>query len=243
MNKEIILCEFYGGLGDNLQFSTLPEEYTKRGYDVYIHPRSVCSNKEIYDLVWGMNPYVKGIKDGNINAGTRTWWPSNVPQLEENSFIETMELRHGLEKTNKYPKIYYEPKIRDELKNTIIIDLNSKNEANNILQNIGKYKEEIAKIVNNESKIAVLNYTKIGFNNATFFDEYDVINIDNIYELCDVIASCSKYVCGFSGTACLASAIKKDNIEPNIHCLCYNRVQEHWCIFGFPNIDYINVKP
>ena len=70
-----------------------------------------------------------------------------------------------------------------------------------------------------------------------------LVNIDNIYELCDVIASCRKYICGFSGTACLASAIKKDDIAPKIHCLCYNRVQEHWCIFGFPNIDYINVKP
>ena len=163
MSKEIIIYEHYGGLGDNLQFSTLPEEFSKKGYDVYIHPNSKYYNDEIYDLVWGMNPYIKGKKNGNINAGTSRWWPSDIPQKEENSFIETMELRHGLEKNNKYPKIYYTPKIRDELNDTIIIDLNSKNESSNIKQNIDKYKTIIKKIINDKSncKIAILNYTAI----------------------------------------------------------------------------------
>lgn len=35
MNKKIIIEQPWGGLGDNLQFSTLPEFGKKLGYDVY----------------------------------------------------------------------------------------------------------------------------------------------------------------------------------------------------------------
>jgi hypothetical protein len=36
MENEIIMHQPWGGLGDNLAFSTLPELYHSRGYKVYI---------------------------------------------------------------------------------------------------------------------------------------------------------------------------------------------------------------
>ena len=69
MSKDIIIYEQYGGLGDNLQFSTLPELYSNNGFDVYIHTESKVRNSEIYDLVWGINPYIKGKKNGDSKAG------------------------------------------------------------------------------------------------------------------------------------------------------------------------------
>ena len=41
LNKTIVIYQQYGGLGDNLQYSTLPELYSKQGYDVYIHTNNV----------------------------------------------------------------------------------------------------------------------------------------------------------------------------------------------------------
>lgn len=68
--NNVILSAYHGGLGDNLQFSTLPEEFFKQqGRETYIWSRSKFRNPEIYDLVWGNNPYIKGIKDGEWNAG------------------------------------------------------------------------------------------------------------------------------------------------------------------------------
>ena len=68
--SDVLLGSYFGGLGDNLQFSTLPEEFSKQqGRDTYIVSETTFRNKEIYDLVWGCNPYVKGVKDGRRTAG------------------------------------------------------------------------------------------------------------------------------------------------------------------------------
>jgi hypothetical protein len=243
MNKDIIIYEQYGGLGDNLQFSTLPEEFSKLGYNVYIHTSSKFKNKEIFDLIWGKNPYIKGFMNKTPNAGTNKWWPSNIPQHENNSFIETVELRHGLNKNNKYPKLYYTPNLIEELKDTIIIDLNADAQKSNIINNINKFHIEINKQTNDNDKIKVINYINLNFNNKTLLNNYDSYECDNIYKLCDIIFSCKTFICTYSGTSVLASAIKHNNTYPNIKCLSFDRNVEPWHIFGFPNIEYINILP
>ena len=63
--SDVFLKAFHGGLGDSLQFSTLPEEFAKqKGRKTYIVPDAPFRNQEIYDLVWGKNPYVLGKKEG-----------------------------------------------------------------------------------------------------------------------------------------------------------------------------------
>ena len=46
-----ILYQPWGGLGDNLQFSTLPEMFSKLGYEVYISDKNAYRSVEIFDLV------------------------------------------------------------------------------------------------------------------------------------------------------------------------------------------------
>jgi len=58
MSKKIIISQPWGGLGDNLQYSTLPELFSKKGYDVYISNNNKVRNNEIFDLIWKMNPYI-----------------------------------------------------------------------------------------------------------------------------------------------------------------------------------------
>ena len=68
--SDVLIKAYHGGLGDCLQFSTLPEQFSKQqGRDTYVLDESHFRNKEIYDLVWGCNPYIKGVKSGHWNAG------------------------------------------------------------------------------------------------------------------------------------------------------------------------------
>ena len=119
---DVILAAFHGGLGDNLQFSTLPEEFHKQqGRDTYISSQASFRNQEIYDLVWGCNPYIKGIKEGDWSAGDT---PDRHRVIESNC-ISNWEALHGLKPTNKYPKIYYEPEKVSSFDNVILVDLSS----------------------------------------------------------------------------------------------------------------------
>ena len=69
-NNIVLIKSYHGGLGDALQFSTLPEEfYKQQGRETYLLDGASFRNKEIYDLVWGCNPYIKGVMDGEWNAG------------------------------------------------------------------------------------------------------------------------------------------------------------------------------
>ena len=61
---------WHGGLGDSLQFSTLPEQfYKQQGRETFVADGCTFRNEEIYDLVWGCNPYVRGVQEGPRNAG------------------------------------------------------------------------------------------------------------------------------------------------------------------------------
>ena len=107
--SDVLLGSYFGGLGDNLQFSSLPEEFSKQqGRDTYIVSETTFRNKEIYDLVWGCNPYVKGVKEGKRTAG-------DIPEINfvnpngYYSSITNWEYLHGLKPTNNLPKIYYKP--------------------------------------------------------------------------------------------------------------------------------------
>ena len=52
--NDVFLKAYHGGLGDALQFSTLPEEFYKQeGRKTYIVEDAPFRNQEIYDLVWG----------------------------------------------------------------------------------------------------------------------------------------------------------------------------------------------
>ena len=71
MKSKIINIDF-GGLGDHLQFSTLPEEFFKKykkKVKTYIFENSSFRNKEIYDLVWKKNPFIYGISKSKPNSG------------------------------------------------------------------------------------------------------------------------------------------------------------------------------
>ena len=209
-DKVVVLSQSWGGLGDNLQFSTLPELYSKLGYKVYISKKNAYRNKEIYDLVWGLNPYVEGVSDMEPNIGECR----GVADITYD-FIKNVELKNGL--TNgyrKYPVIYYKPKLIQELSNCLLYDLTS----------ITMYPKDTPIKLSFESifnKYPELSIKKLVFEaipnrNIPSF-QHDTYIIKSIYDLCDAIYSCKVFLCLRSGASVLASAIKGDGSSPEIY--------------------------
>lgn len=217
MLNKIIIEQPWGGLGDNLQYTTLPELYTTLGYEVYISSKNAYRNPEIYDLVWKLNPFIKNISDETPNAGACKYFEGLHKSISEHS-IRNIEYAHGITfGSEKYPKIYYNPKVIQDLSNTLILDIT--NISSHITFDISLIEKQLTKIMKLYPNLKPLKITFKNIKNRDLqsltCDEY-IIN--NIYEYCDVINSCKIFVSPPSGNYCLASSIKQDREFPLIYC-------------------------
>lgn len=228
MNR-IIISQSWGGLGDNLQFSTLPKLYSELGYEVYISTKNTYRNPEIYDLVWKLNPYIKGEIDESPNAGECRVVPL---QSVTDQFIKNIEHAHDLlNGTEIYPTIYYKPVKILSLENILIYDITSISSTYSD-EYVQKSFEKIFEKYPNCDKKKIM-FRNIA-NRITPDFQTESIVIDNIFQYCDIIYSCKAYICLFSGCSVLASSIKQNDITPEIHCI-HTRHSE---IYMFNNITY-----
>lgn len=239
--SDIFLKSFFGGLGDCLQFSTLPEQFFKQqGRKTYILESAPFRNQEIYELVWGKNPYILGKKEGPWNAGDTPEIPySNVA----GNIISNWEKLHGLNPVNVYPKIYYEPEKHLDVKEIFIVDFSSisidydKNQLKNILNDL-KNEYPDRKFVS----VCFLNKICDGKHNVydVGFDGY--IEVENIFRYCDLISSAYGLIALSSGGSHLSSALKE--YSPNLKSICimpqkwYNKHKDLG-FFLFDNVDYL----
>lgn len=225
-----ILFQPWGGLGDNLQFSTLPEKFSKLGYEVYISDKNIYRNSEIYELVWKLNPYIKGISTEKHNIG-ETGIYRRIHQTK--SIVYNQEACHGIEPENEIPKIYYKPKTIDEFQDKIFVDLSSKSNYPIKPKNIDQYFQE-----NHQgSKIIIANFNnKIDNYKDMNFKYDDKINIESIFHFCDLIHSCKYFYCCFSGQSVLASALNK--IETTV----FIKAQWKDSDWNFSNLKYQIVR-
>lgn len=218
MSEHKILYQPWGGLGDNLQYSTLPEQFAKQGYEFYVHESNVYRNFEIHDLVWKQNPFFKGFSSEKPNCGAMPLKYNN----EE--FIHNIELSNGaLKSDNPFPKIYYFPKIKHEFENKIVLNMHSITT---------KYDDDVLLKIMNEFPNSIhlsLNAYPSKYKNK------NVYNVNTIYEHCDIIASCKKYITLYSGGSVLASAIKSQGIKTDVDVYISNN---DWLTYS-PNKSYI----
>ena len=234
----IVISQPWGGPGDNLQFSTLPQLFTEKGYDVYISCRNAIRNQETYDLVWGKNPYIKGISNLPPTAGSCKSF-----SLVTSNPMKNMELAHGLtEGRAEYPIIYYTPKYISDLSNCLLFDYTSISSSYTDVT-IQKYFTDIFNKYPHLTKKKVL-FEKINNRDIAGFDT-DRIIISNIYEYCDAIHSCNVFLSTFSGQSVLASAIKGKNLTPSIYTVHSHLsiTQKEGFMFAFNNINYIYITP
>lgn len=227
--KKIVISQPWGGLGDNLQYSTLPRRYSELGYEVYVSCNNAYQNCEIYDLVWKYNPYVKGITDEPSNVGACV--PTPIPDRTM-SFITNIELAHQfLNPYSRFPEIYYRPRIIKELRNTILYDLTSISAIYSDFYLQRSFSRLLEPYFNMDQKQIVFQHIENRKNHSDHFYQ-----INSIYEYCDVIASCKAFICLHSGGSVLAAAIKQDLPIPEVHCLLSRNI--NYNSFLFDGIQY-----
>ena len=220
MSKKTILnLDVWGGLGDNLQVSTIPRRFFEKfGYNgVYISNSTPWRNDEIKKLVWDNNPYIAGYTDkkainiadsGLIRYDGITHWIANMEK------IYGFDAPYG-----KVPEIYYSFNDNDtfNVKNKIIVDITSSNENNTMdkLYHRQKMKTYFDRL---EDQITIVKFNNLK-DNKTFTDytkeiinkPVEYIEVNNINDYCEIIRNCKKYICSFSGNHCLAASIR-DNL-------------------------------
>ncbi len=249
--SDVLIGAWHGGLGDSLQFSTLPEQfYKQQGRETYVADGCSFRNKEIYDLVWGCNPYIKGVKEGVRNAG-------DIPEIEftnKNGYyssIANWEELHGLEPKNSLPKIYYEPKKLEGYEDTILVDLSSVSLKHNgdkssfppaydedeVLAEYKKVKERFP-----DKKFAQVKFEQDLDSNSFTVDCDTVVTVKTIFHYCDLMRSSFGIVGLYSGQSALSAAIIEYNPDLISICLVSEAVYKKHCRqsgFIFDNLEYI----
>jgi len=217
---DVILGAWNGGLGDQLQFSTLPEEFYKQeGRETYIADGSDFRNKEIYGLVWGMNPYSKGVKEGKRTAG-------DIPEIEvknhTGNWISNWEHLHGLMPTHDRPKIYYEPKKISGFEDTILVDFTATSlkfdgvgngyELNRLEWTYAELKE-----MHPNKRFARVVFDQSVSESSVNVDCDTEVVVTSIYHYCDLMNSAYALWGLHSGSVALAAAVQRFNESLNIN--------------------------
>jgi hypothetical protein len=196
--KRIIIEQEWGGLGDNLQFSTLPEVGSKLGYEVYISNHNKYRNLDIKRLVWDINPFISGYTDerGNLND---LFNPNPInkdfPILDRwndsLNIIQNIEFQIFGNSYNENPLLYYRPNFIDNLSNKILLDPNSVSTNFSFDSIIGSMSKE---------DLIILNQEMIGYTN---------IKSSSIFEWIDIITSAKEFICQLSGGTVVMAAYNK----------------------------------
>jgi len=244
--QKAIFSQTWGGLGDNLCFSTLPERYNEIGIDFYLYEGNKYRNEEIYDLVWGHNPFVKGItsETPNIGANVGGVYFRKKGFYGEN-FSEVIETTHGFKPKNKYPVIYYKPKLIASLQYKTIINLTS---ISGIFD-INKLKHVVGELSNGDDIVFTYyeNHNKINKNDSIHNNRhsfYDVgyeerVGVTDIFNLCDILHSAKKIITLYSGTCPLSSAIIGDDKK---ECYIITNEEKRHSIKNDKSYYYDNLK-
>lgn len=208
MDKNVIIYQPWGGLGDNLAHSTLPEQCHKHGIRCLLSRQNAYRNNGIKEFVWANNPYI----EGEIDSTDLSWF-KNISQYEKigMNHLEAIQKYYGFNNTFHYPKIYYTPKDRPEFFNKTIVDLTAHTTIT--WYNLDKIRSIIKKY-DLDTNTLLVTHSNIKYERVfDFMDKFSNIDITDLYTYSDILASCKRFLTLHSGQATLASTIK--NITNN----------------------------
>lgn len=244
--KKIILFQPWGGLGDNLQFSTIPEMAKRQGYTVYISSKNAYRNEEICELVWKNNPYIDGFSDEQPNAGstdgiTEDGISCKVDQaraiLGVASFVYCYEYLHGFKPEHKNPKIYYKPNTIKEVADKTLFDLGTITLKNDY--NIDKLVNFIKINYKDSNNFLLKHKNNYEINNSYKIESDKTIEFNNIFEYTDLIYSCKKFVCLWGGANALAAAIHEHSGKQTDVIVPNKKIYNQWQGFCFEPNQYL----
>jgi len=227
----------FGGLGDHLVYSSLPELlWEQKKIKTFISEKSIFRSGVIKAFIWGQNPY--------IEFTGRSGWYINKPLTIKDKFStidEYLQNLFGL-RANGCPKIYYKPNIVAELNGKTVIDVSfgptgkkngyfSKAFHRKLITYIEDKIGAFAVLVHKHSKRKNNLEEKI---KKTFSPK--IYNVYNLEQLCDFLHSASERHLLHTGTASIVAAL---NLKSNIINYEKPSTYEH---FIYPSNKHIHLK-
>lgn len=241
---KVFFAQPWGGLGDNLQFTTLPRLFAERGDEFYISSHNSYRNDEIYKFCWENNPYVKGTENSPPNVGSCA---PDLPLKTTDNIVSSAEMRHGFDGSGRYPEIYYEAKTLEQYKDKTIVDLTAhtllKNGVNQFYDADKLFSLVESSVPDDALFVTFKNINQLSLS-GDFKFENNQLEIESIFQYADIIHSCKRYFCLYSGGNSMAAAVKyKCNSEVELNCFLHGTLQEHKDkgFFVFDNVNYIEV--
>lgn len=223
----------YWGLGDAIQFSTMPELYKSRG-DVV----SLCSDnkysQQIKKMIWNSNPFVDGEQDVLWTIGDK---PGIHYVNTTDSFIKNWEVVFGFPPTNDLPYINYSPIKDASFKNKILIDLTGKSlfpycHTEPHQKALKKYPKD---------RVVLCSFPDGITKHVYDTEEYEHVLIQDLWHYANLLSSCEKYVCLNSGGQSLAAAMQR-NCDIDVECLIERVPVFEWSmankLFIYTSIKY-----
>lgn len=188
----------YGGLGDQLFYTHIPELIKTRfpNANINVTCRRKLRSASTFEFVWGSNPYVDSFeRDLQVDS------PVEAIEFNKNdNLLARLAKNLGFDcECTIAPKLYREIEKLPQFADKVVIDPNYNSY-------VGAY-----------SKKKVKEYLS-GFDNVVVLNNPGWLNLDSDYqtagieEYAAIIKSCKEFICFTSGGATLASALKKPAI-------------------------------
>lgn len=208
----LIPCE---AVGDGIRWTNMARLYHKLGYRVRLlsDVGGMNPQSEAFHLVYGMNPCIAGwtrstevdLVAGATLAGHRWFWFNPIDIREEDAITEADRLF----------QLPYVPQLREELKDITLLDLSMsayrlRPPARDDFSLVDDYVQEHCRDMIRLTRIAP-DAASRAFADVPVSGDWEFLHYQDIFELCDILASCRKYVCFQTGSeflgACYAPAM------------------------------------
>lgn len=218
---KIIMYTDCPSVGDYLMMSNLPELWFEK-YGVYSYISSECKFhlEETYDLIFKFNPYVKGFSEEKYNVLVDCRLPPPGIFMAK-TYMDRFNLIG-----NEVPKLYYEPKKQKQYENVILSDIASRNYSSDVTNLNGKLEQLLNNLLKENPKLEVRCIRYKNPDNRIHryipkIDNIDFIEVENIFDYCDIVNSVKFYVGVNSGSSLLSSSIK-EYYNKNLHITLYS---------------------
>lgn len=197
--RDFVIRVRYGGLGDHLFWSHLPRiaKMTGRYNRVYISSFSNFGNNGYRKLIWDLNPYVDGYVDEDAPA------PAFSRLQPGTNILDMLMLDRGLDDGVRFhePEIFYRPKFIPEVSESKVFDPN-------YVSNVGAL--SASKLLSFLRQSGGVDY-QMAIRDLSSGSQLGIpiLKTADVFEYCDIIASCREFFCLTSGGATLAPALGK----------------------------------
>jgi FkbM family methyltransferase len=204
----VVLEQPWGGLGDNLQFSTLPELFARRNIEFYLSSRNKYRNTEILSTVWAANPYVKGILNEPASIGVAKIELNLENYRKDIPFIARIEMAHGFKPTNHHPIVYQKPRLREDLFGKVIIDLSSVSYSGGEEKLLRYLQATINWYKYRAEDLLQVSFSSYAAQKGLSFNDIPSIGIDSLADYESALYSASVLITVHSGAKSLAVALR-----------------------------------